>query len=104
MANAQPTFNVTIKEATTQKITNLDLILQNTEYSHTLTNGVKKLMIRSRSKGEIKFTLTQNESGSNYITINAGAVYFIDNISLNLSVMYMQSSQANNIIEIEEWY
>ncbi|MDH3324127.1 MAG: hypothetical protein OEL89_00650 [Candidatus Peregrinibacteria bacterium] len=104
MANAQPTFNVTIKEAGTQKITNLTLSLADTEYNHSLQNGCKKLLIKTRDKSSIKLTLTSGESGTNFLTINAGAVYYKENISLNLSTVYIQSPKAGAIVEIEEWF
>lgn len=74
-----------------------------TEFSQTLSDGVKKFIIRNRGKKDIQLTFTATESGTKYITIPGNASMSEDGVFLTGVTIYMQVSAVSQIIEILEW-
>lgn len=107
MPISQPTFrpgNIVVTGASTPKITNLDLINANTEYSHNLQTNLNQLIIRSRGASVIKIAFVSTESGINFMTIPKGTTLFLDGLSFSGIVLYAQASISNEILEILELY
>ena len=85
------------------QIQNGTLITANTEYKITLPQNYKKLLIQARQYVTLKFSFTENESGTNFITLKPGNAYWEDNIC-HVSDLYVQSPTAGTIIEVLTWY
>lgn len=82
---------------------NLTLTLADTEYSQALPAGSYKIMIKARSlAAATKFSYVSGQSGTTYMTIPAGAVYWDDNINTVLT-LYAQSPTAGTVLEILCW-
>lgn len=88
---------------TTPQIYNLSMPLANTEYQQAITNGAVKITLRTRLGAALKISFTATESGVKYITVPPGATYEINTIRTNNLTLYVQSTVANNVLEIVEW-
>lgn len=84
-------------------IYNLSAPTANTEVSQSITDGTQQLLIRVRGRAKAQFAFTSTESGTNYITIPAGASYCASNLNASSLTLYIQTDQASQIIEILEW-
>lgn len=87
----------------TPLITNLAVTPANTEVSHSLQNGLKLLTLRNRSKKQTKVAFAVTESGTNYVTLEAGASWTISPIDFTSKALYVQSP-AVSTLEILEVY
>jgi hypothetical protein len=103
MGTSTQTARAKLIPAKVHKVYNLTVATANVEFSQALTNGTRKLMIRTRGTGRIRFTFVSGESGTNFLTIPGAAVYSVDNIELQNKTLYMQCDQVGEVVEIEEW-
>jgi len=87
---------------TTPTIYNVTATLADTEYSQALSNSTKKLLIRARGRTKLQISWEAGQTDTTFITIPAGAVRQLDGLDYSGSI-YLRSSQAAQIIEIEEW-
>ena len=88
----------------TPRITNISIPLANTEQSHVLVTGAKKILLRIRGIGKLQYSFTSGQSGTNFITIKKGNSESIDGIDLTSSTtIYFQNSRAGETLEILEW-
>lgn len=74
-----------------------------TEYSQGLANGTKRILVRMRSKSQSRIAFAANGTTTSWVTLEAGAVYFEENLDLNGATIYLQSTEANQTAEILEW-
>jgi hypothetical protein len=82
-------------------IINKALTLANTEYSQALPNDSKKILVASRSFGNLKFAFVSGESATNYISVKAGSSgVWIDAILIYGQTLYIQSDVAGDVAEI----
>lgn len=93
-----------LKAGITPIIINLVLTDANTEYTLALPSGCVKFSFKTRNSAhDLKFSFTQGESGTNYVTLDDGAGYSEDNVlSLNKSI-YLQSPNAGAVVELIAW-
>lgn len=103
MSNQTQTARVKPIAATNPTIYNLSIPLANTEYAQVLNNSVKKILIRARNKAKLQFSFVSGDTGSLYVTIEPGAVFFEENLDLSNVTLYVQGSTAGNVVEILEW-
>jgi len=89
--------------ATEIKITNLDITTANTEFNLVLQANLKQLIIRNRSRAEMKIAFIVGESGSNYSSIPIGTTLSLTDINFNDKILYVQASIIS-IVEITELY
>jgi len=89
--------------AMNQTITNLPIPTANTEINHVLQPKLKQLTFRARNNANLQFSFKVGESGTNFMTLNSGAVYSASNLNLASSTLYIQSDIGGTILEIEEW-
>jgi len=86
---------------------NLTLTLADTEYSQVLPNGTKAFALRCRTSDVVRYAFTTGKvaaSVSPYQTLKASAEYWKDNVSLAAGItVYLASSTAGVIVEIEAW-
>lgn len=100
----QPILNVDIVNSSDAKITNLNLILADTEYSLALVNGLKELRIKCREYADLKYSFVSGESATKYFTIWRGVCDNLTDLDFNTKTLYIQSSKANVTIEVMELY
>lgn len=103
MSNVTTTARPRPASSSLATIYNLSMPLANTEYSQALSNGTKKVMIRVRGKHKAQVSFVSGDSGILYFTLEAGAVYFEDNLDLSGAIIYMQTNAAGQVAEILEW-
>lgn len=110
MSRFAPTGGVTsggttsIRSKTTPAIQNVSLVLANTEYSITIPVNTVEFSIRTRKNSLLKLAYTATESGTKYITIWPGETYTESAITDSASLtLYVQSSKADEIIEVWSW-
>lgn len=90
--------------AGTPNIVNTSIPLAGTEVSQAITDNTKRLEIRSRNlNANLQFAFTAGQSGTNFITINAGSTLSIDGLDLVSATLYIQSDKAGNTVEILEF-
>jgi hypothetical protein len=104
VAHKPKDINVSIEGSTSTKITNLSVPTANTEVGHALNAGLKQILIRSRTLADLKMAFTVAESGTKYVTIKAGNVFFLDDISFTGKTVYLQSPTAGLTVEILETF
>jgi hypothetical protein len=84
-------------------IYNKTMTLANTEYSQALGNGVVKLLVQCRGGYDTKIAFYTGTSGTNYMTLKAGAVYYEDMVDKMPSTIYFQCATAGQVLEIVAW-
>lgn len=95
--------SVSLESSTTPLITNLSLPTANTEVSHSLSSDLKQLMFRARNASKLQFAFTATESGTKFITVLPGVVYFEKDLDLSGKTLYVQANIASETVEILEW-
>ena len=78
------------------------MTLANTEYSQALPEGTAKLMVQNRGQYDTKLSFNDGQSGTNYITIKAGMVYYEDLVNTSRT-LYFQCATAAQVLEILIW-
>jgi len=96
--------SVAINGATDIKITNLSLPTSGTEVSHTFTDTLKSITLRSRNKSQIQYCFVSGESNTKYVTLRPNAVLNMDGLSFLGKTIHMQSSTDGEVVEIQETY
>lgn len=96
--------SVTVSGSGNVKITNLLLTTKDTEYSHSLTNNLKSVIIKCREMAVLKLAFVNGESGTKYITIHGGCAFTLDNLEFVSKIAYIQASKDAVTVEIMELY
>lgn len=89
--------------ATDPVIYNLDMPLAGTEYAQALNTSTKKILVRQRNRVTTKIAFSLGGTNVSWITLEAGAVFFEENLDLSGATIYLQTSEANQVAEILEW-
>ena len=84
-------------------IYNKTMTSKDTEYSQTLKGGIVKLLVQCRGTYSVKLSFSANQSGSNYITIKKGDVYYEDMIDVPSRTLYFQCDTDGQVLEIISW-
>jgi len=82
------------------------LVSANTQYSQTLTNRVKMISVKCRDRAtSFRVSLKAGEvaSGDEYVSVFPGGVWFVPEEIFSVKTVYLASSTAGAVIEIEEW-
>ncbi len=105
MANMGSSTSSKATIATSPTITNLVLsVTPATPASHAFVVNLKQVMVKARqSNHELQFSFTTGESGTKFVTIEAGTNYFEQNLNLSSTTLFIQSNKASTIVEILEW-
>lgn len=82
-------------------VTNFNVTLGpvSTEQSQALPADTKYFMVKSRGQSLLQLAFSSTESGTNYITIQANAVFSLPGSFASLT-LYFQSPQTGDIVEI----
>jgi hypothetical protein len=84
------------------QVINKTMTLADTEYSQALPIGTVKLMVQNRGLYDTKFSFVSGTSGTNYMTIKAGQVYYDDLVNTSRT-LYFQCPTAAQVLEIILW-
>lgn len=109
MPNLQPSFipvasTVSVERSSEVLITNLSMPLANNEYSHTLQNKLHELIIKAREATRLKVAFVSGDSGILYLSIEKGAVLFLNDVDFTGKTLYIQSTVAGVTVEIMELF
>jgi hypothetical protein len=89
------------------EIVNKAMPTPNQEYSQALPANTTRVRITARG-GPIKYSWVSGTSGANYVTIAQNASYCQGNVALSqsgqTSTIYMQSTAAGAVAEMEIWH
>lgn len=91
---------------TTPTVYNLTLTSADTEYSQALPANTKEVRFRCRTIYDVRYAWVTGKVATPtapYLTLPAGSDYYSDNDNLAAQTLYLASSQAGVIIEIECW-
>lgn len=89
--------------AAAPKIYNLTITLANTEYSQALDDEVRYFEVKCRTFNDMKMAFVSGDSGTTYITIPAGSIWFTRGLINGDITLYLQSADAGIIAEIMQW-
>lgn len=108
MPISQPTFKpsdvtVDVANAESIKITNFNILLALTEYSHTLENNLKQLTVKSRSAVNLNLSFSVGQTLINYLSLKKGNVLHLKDLDFNNMTLYM-NADASTVVEIVELY
>jgi len=104
MSVVTSTVRAKISQATQPTIYNLSMPLANTEYSQLLTNGTKKLLIKTRDRtARLRIAFVSGDTNISWVTIEAGSIYSEENLDLSNVTIYLQTNKVSQIAEILEW-
>ena len=84
-------------------IYNKTMTLADTEYSQQIGPGVVKVLVQCRGTYDVKIAFKTGESGTNYLTLKAGSVYYEDAVDDAPMTLYFQCAQAGQVLEIIGW-
>jgi hypothetical protein len=84
------------------QLVNKTMTLADTEYSQALPTGTTKFLVQNRGLYDTKLSFNSNQSGTNYITIKAGQVYYEDFVDTSRT-LYFQCPTAAQVLEIIIW-
>lgn len=90
-------------QITTGLVENLTLVAANTEYSHTFPPYTKAFLIRARTPANLKLAYDPGQTGVTYRTIPAGAATGWSNIGSATTKIFLQSTAAGVVVELESW-
>jgi len=96
-------IGVMVNRATTPTIYNVSMTLANTEYSQALPANTKKFLIKCRAQYVVKVCFVSGQSGSLYLTIPVGGVYWEDEVQPASLTLYFQCATAAQVAEIIAW-
>ena len=94
---------ISVTGAGTPKITPLDITSTSSEFSHSLTNNLKQLMVRSRVGATLQYAWGAGETTTNYVTIEKKAVLELTNLNFVGKVLYLRADKVG-VVEIQELY
>jgi hypothetical protein len=95
---------ITINGSAEEKITPVLLTNANTEYQHSLQNGVAQIRIKAREYSRLQIAFKVGESATNFWTIPRGCCDSINGISFDGKILYVQADKSNVTVEIMELF
>jgi len=85
---------------------NKTLTLADTEYSQALPSSTREIRFRCRTLFDVRFAFVADKVATPtapYLTLPAGCDYHSDNDDLTGKSLYLASSTAGVVVEIEVW-
>lgn len=92
--------------ATTHTPYNVTLTSADTEYSQALPANTKEVRFRCRTLFDVRFAFVTGKvagPAAPYFTLPAGSDYYSDKNDLDSITVYLASSEAGVIVELETW-
>jgi len=96
-------FVRTLEDVTTPNVENFNIVLADTEYSHTFPDATKRVTIQNRDNAVVKFCFIIGETATNFITLFPGQIWTESGIGTTSLTIYFQSPKANQILEMLSW-
>jgi hypothetical protein len=93
VATAVTTYNITLTNA-------------NTEYSQALSANTKGFRFRCRTPYDVRYAFVTGKVATPtapYGTLPRGMDYVANEVNLSSKTLYLASSQAGVIVEVDEW-
>jgi len=89
---------------TSPRIYNVTLTAADTEYSQAIPAGVSRIRVKPRQNAKIKLSFRPGHSDDEYVTVEAAPAppYEVDCFTGQVT-LYMQSTVAGTVAEIEAW-
>ena len=81
---------------------NKTMTTNDTEYSQALPEGTVKVLVQCRSANDVLLSFSPSQSGTNFITLKSGSVYYDDMIDASRT-LYFQCEESGKILEILVW-
>lgn len=96
--------NTLIPTVSSPTISNVSILLADTEQNFNIPAGTKRFTIKIRGSAQLKVSYVSGQSGTNYLFIPIGCEYIEDNLSLDLNLpIYFQANKDSQILEIIAW-
>jgi len=90
--------------AGTPGTSNVSAAIAGTGYQYSIPVGTKRLTIRSRERGRLRFAYSAGDLTSNFVTVPPGNTKTIDNIATTASItLHFSSTKNGDVLEIETW-
>lgn len=104
MANVTTTVRARLIQAKVPTIYNLSMPTSGTEYSQALSENTKKIMVKTRDRtAKLRIAFVSGNTNTLWITLEAGAVFFEENLDLEGATIYLQSDKNGQVVEILQW-
>jgi hypothetical protein len=104
--NPDGSLNVVVENeaATSPTIYNVPVNIANMEVSQLLPPNTQRFLIKVRdSAAQLQLAFESGESGTNYISVARGAVYEEEGLFVTGLILYFQTNNPSQIVEILAW-
>jgi len=91
---------------TTSTVYNTTLTSADTQYSQALPANTREFRFRCRTSFAVRFAFVTGKVATPtapYMTLPKGTDYWSDNLNLASTTLYLASSEAAVVVEIEAW-
>lgn len=98
--------DINIDRTAAPNLYNVTLIVADTEYSQVLPANTKVLSFQCRTSFDLRFAFVTGKVATPtapYMSLKADGTYFCDTVDLAAGTLYLASSQAGVVVEIEAW-
>ena len=96
-------FEGLVKYATDPLISNVPMVLAATEYSHTLQDETKIVILQSRlPNAKLQYSFVSGETNTKFKTIRFGNDERLSSLLFDSKTIYVRSSKPNNVLEVLE--
>ena len=98
--------DVNVTRDASPNLYNVTLTVADTEYSQALPAATKILAFQCRTSFDVRFAFVTGKVAAPtapYMTLKADMTYFMDTADLASGTLYLASSQAGVVVEIEAW-
>jgi hypothetical protein len=96
--------SLSVEGVATPTIINLEMTLADTEYNVIIPEEAKRFYLRTRQGCLLRVAYASGETASNYVTIQYGAGYSEEGLSLTGALtLYLRGNKAAVVIEIVYW-
>ena len=85
---------------------NKTLTVADNEYSQALPSSTREIRFRCRTLYDVRFAWVEGKVATPtapYLTLPAGSDYYSDNDDITGKSLYLASSEAGVVVEIEVW-
>ncbi len=85
---------------------NVTLTVANTEYSLALPSSTRELRFRCRTIFDVRYSFTKDKVATPtapYLTLPAGSDYASDQSDITGKTLFLASSEAGVVVEVEIW-
>ena len=95
-----------VVRAASPTLYNVTLTVADTEYSQILPDNTRILAFQCRTAFDVRFAFVPGHTATPtapYMTLKANMTYWMDTADLPSGTLYLASSEAGVVVEIEAW-